>query len=202
MALTRKFLTALGIEAEKVDEIINAHSETVNALKSERDEAKEQADTNSQAAEQLKKAIKELEDLKAEIANGDSYKEQYDILKTEFENYKTGIENAKTKEAKENAYKSLLKEIGISEKRIDKITKLAEIDKLELDKDGKIKKSDELKKSIEEDWSEFITTEKKKGADTSTPPAGDGDDDSADTKYASDRVAKYMADRYGIAKNN
>ena len=32
MALTRKFLTAMGIEDDKIDEIITAHSETVNAL--------------------------------------------------------------------------------------------------------------------------------------------------------------------------
>jgi hypothetical protein len=43
MALTRKFLAAMGIEAEKVDEIIAAHTETVNALKEERDTAKAQA---------------------------------------------------------------------------------------------------------------------------------------------------------------
>ena len=34
MALTRKFLAALGIEADKIDEIINAHSETVDARRS------------------------------------------------------------------------------------------------------------------------------------------------------------------------
>ncbi len=35
MALTRKFLAALGIEDDKVDEIIQAHTETVNGLKDE-----------------------------------------------------------------------------------------------------------------------------------------------------------------------
>ena len=44
MALTRKFLRALGIEDDKVEEIIGAHLETVNPLKDERDNLKEQAD--------------------------------------------------------------------------------------------------------------------------------------------------------------
>ena len=44
MALTRKFLSALGIEADKIDEIINAHSETVDALKEERDNFKSNAE--------------------------------------------------------------------------------------------------------------------------------------------------------------
>ena len=39
MALTRKFLKALGIEDDKVDEIITAHSDTVNALEDGRADA-------------------------------------------------------------------------------------------------------------------------------------------------------------------
>ncbi|MEE6208498.1 MAG: hypothetical protein VZR95_10630, partial [Alphaproteobacteria bacterium] len=60
MALTRKFLTALGIEADKIDEIINAHSETVEALKSE-------IDTYKGKAEQLDKAQADLEKANAKI---------------------------------------------------------------------------------------------------------------------------------------
>ena len=37
MALTRKFLSALGIEEAKIDEIISAHVDTVNVLKEQRD---------------------------------------------------------------------------------------------------------------------------------------------------------------------
>ena len=44
MALKRNFLSALGIEADKIDEIINAHAETVDALKEERDEYKKKAE--------------------------------------------------------------------------------------------------------------------------------------------------------------
>ena len=44
MAFTRKFLSAMGIEADKVDEIINAHIEVVDGLKEERDNFKKNAD--------------------------------------------------------------------------------------------------------------------------------------------------------------
>ena len=57
MALTRKFLSALGIEAEKIDEIIDAHTDTVNALKEERDKYKA-------SHEALQGVQKELDDLK------------------------------------------------------------------------------------------------------------------------------------------
>ena len=43
MALTRKMLKAMGIEDEKIDQIIEAHTETVDALKVERDQYKEDA---------------------------------------------------------------------------------------------------------------------------------------------------------------
>lgn len=49
MALTRKLLRSMGIEDEKIDQIIDAHTETVNALKDERDGLKD-------AADRLKKA--------------------------------------------------------------------------------------------------------------------------------------------------
>ena len=73
-----------------------------------------------------------------------------------------------------SAYKSLLKEIGISEKRIDAVAKLAELDKIKLDKDGKIEGSDDLKKSLSEEWSDFIVKDGKEGAETSTPPENKG----------------------------
>lgn len=37
MALTRKMLKAMGIEDEKIDQIIDEHAESVNALKAKLD---------------------------------------------------------------------------------------------------------------------------------------------------------------------
>ena len=44
MALTRKFLKAMGIEEEKIEEIISAHSETVTGLKEEAEKYKADAE--------------------------------------------------------------------------------------------------------------------------------------------------------------
>ena len=84
MALTRKFLSALGIEADKVDENLSAHTETVEALKNERDTFK--AD-----AEKLTGVQKELDDLKATVEKDgkDPYKVKYEAIKEEYEAYKT-----------------------------------------------------------------------------------------------------------------
>lgn len=170
MALSRKFLAALGIEAEKIDEIINAHSETVEALKEERDSYKTKAEQADKIQKDLDAANKTIEDLNKE----DAYKVKYEALKEDFDEYKKGVETEKTNNSKKSAYKALLKEIGISEKRIDSVAKLAELDKIKLDKEGKIEGSDDLKKSLKEEWADFIVTDGKEGAGTSTPPGGSG----------------------------
>lgn len=170
MALSRKFLTALGIEEDKVDEIIKAHSETVEALKEERDGYKDKADKYDKAKNDLEAANKKIE----EMGKEDAYKVKYEAIKEDFDAYKKGIEAEKTTNNKREAYKALLMEVGISEKRIDAVTRVAELDKIKLDKDGKIEGADDLKKSIKEDWADFIVTEGEQGADPANPPGGSG----------------------------
>lgn len=170
MALSRKFLAALGIEADKIDEIINAHSETVGALKEERDSYREKAEKFDKAQKDLDAANKKIE----ELNKGESYKVKYEALKEDFDTYKKGVETEKTNTNKKTAYKALLKDIGISEKRIEAVAKLVELDKIKLDKDGKIEGTEDLKNALAEEWSDFIVKDGKKGAGTSTPPGKDG----------------------------
>lgn len=170
MALSRKFLAAMGIDADKIDEIINAHSETVEALKAERDGYKADAEKYAQAKSELDAANGKLKD----FAKEDSFKVKYDALKEDFDKYKKEIETKETNGRKISAYKELLKEIGISEKRIDAVAKLAELDKITLDKDGKIEGLNDLKKSLSEEWADFIVKDGKTGAQTNTPPVNNG----------------------------
>lgn len=166
--LTRKFLSALGIEADKVDEIINAHVETMDGLKEELTKAKNEASTYKEAAEKLESVQKELDSLKADNEKN-PYKVKYEAVKEEFEAFKNEQSAKATKEAKEKAYKALLKEAGVSEKRIDAVTRVADLEKIELDKEGKIKDSDKLVDSIKTEWSDFITETSAKGAETPKP---------------------------------
>ena len=170
MALSRKFLAAMGIEADKIDEIINAHSETVEALKAERDGYKADAEKYAQVKSELDEANSKLKD----FAKEDSFKVKYDALKEDFDKYKKEIETKETNGRKVSAYKELLKEIGISEKRIDSVAKLAELDKITLDKDGKIEGLSDLKKSLSEEWADFIVKSGAQGAQINTPPANNG----------------------------
>ena len=167
MSLTRKFLSALGIEDDKVDEIINAHTETVNALKEQRDSFKEDA-------EKLPTVQKELDELKATANGEDAYKVKYDALKEDFEKFKKEQAEKETHAKKESAYRNLLAEVGISEKRINSVLRVSDVDAIELDDENKVKDADTLKKSIGEEWSDFIVTTEQKGVQTATPPTGSG----------------------------
>lgn len=169
MSLTRKFLSAMGIEEDKVDEIIKAHTETVDALKKQRDTYKEDAD-------KLPAVQKELNGLKADAEkNGENkYKVKYDALKEDFDKYKKEQEEKESHAKKENAYKELLQESGVSEKRIAAVLKVSNVDEIKLDENGKAKEADKLKESIKEEWADFIVKEDQQGANTATPPNGSG----------------------------
>lgn len=165
MSLTRKMLKAMGIEEEKIDQIIEAHSETVDSLKADRDSYKEDA-------EKLKDVQKELDDLKAK--GDDGWKEKHDALKAEFDQYKNDVQAKETKAAKEAAYRAVLKDANLSEKGIEKAIKYAEWDKIELGEDGKLKGANDHIKAAREEWAEYVTTTTTTGAKTSTPPANNG----------------------------
>lgn len=165
MSLTRKMLKAMGIEEEKIDQIIEAHSETVDSLKADRDSYKEDA-------EKLKDVQKELDDLKAK--GDDGWKEKHDRLKVEFDQYKNDVQAKETKAAKEAAYRAILKDANLSEKGIEKAIKYAEWDKIELDENGKLKGANDHIKAVRDEWAEYVTTTTTTGAKTSTPPANTG----------------------------
>ena len=171
MAFTRKFLSAMGIEAEKVDEIINAHIEVVDGLKEERDNYKKDAEKLPDIQKQLDKANEKL----AKNGEGETVsKEDYDKLKKEYDDYKADITAKNTRTEKENAFRELLKSVGVSEKRFNAIIKVSDIDGLELDKDGKIKDAEKHTESVKSEWADFIETTTTKGAKTANPPANNG----------------------------
>lgn len=169
MALTRKFLTALGIDAEKIDEIITAHTETVDGLK-------EQIATLKGDAEKLPTVQKELDETKTQLeASGkNAWKVKYDALKEDFEQYKAEQAAKESKASKEAAYKALLENAGVSPKRIAAVLKVTDLDSIELDDSGKIKDADKVTETIKEEWADFIQTTSTKGANTATPPATTG----------------------------
>ena len=68
------------------------------------------------------------------------------------------------------AYRKLLADEGISEKRLDAILKVTDLTKVKLDKEGGIENADDLRKAINDEWGEFKTTVTEKGATVEKPP--------------------------------
>lgn len=181
MALTnanvKEILSKAGVDSEHmkdaVNEIIEGHTTSIEALREERDSYKEKAQKADDLEKQLDKAQKDLKDATSEESEN-KYKAKYEMLKEEFKEYKKDIEAKATKETKAKAYRDILKEAGISDKRIEAVLKVSNVDSIELDAEGKVKDKDELIKGIKEEWSDFIQTADVKGADTQTPPANTG----------------------------
>lgn len=197
MALTRKFLKAMGIEEEKIDQIIEAHTETVSGLKDSLDKAEA-------AAKELPGVQKELDAAKADLeaVKKDGWKDKHDALKKEFEDYKAGVSAKETKAAKESAARAYYKEKGITGKALDIAIRgsSAEIEALEL-ADGKIKDAAALEALVKGDFSGLVSTTTTTGANTATPPAnnGDGGKDVPNTRAA--RIAaQYHNNLYGETK--
>jgi hypothetical protein len=191
MALTRKSLAAMDIPAEKIEEIISAHVETVNAIKEERDALKADVGRLPDVEKQLADANAALDKFKA----GD-WEKKYNDLKSEYTTFKTDTETKAIKAAKEKAYTQLLKDAGISDKRIGTILKVSDVDGVELDKDGKVKDADKLTEHVKEEWSDFIVTEGKQGTETPAPANNNGGD-IKQTNRVAEMVAQYRNEHYG-----
>jgi len=166
MSMKPNALKAMGIEQEKIDQIIEMHNETIASIKADKDKALKELEEYKERAGRVDELEKELSKLKDTSS-------KYESLKTEYDNYKSEITAKETKAAKSKAYRDMLKDIGISDKRIDSVMRVADLDSIELE-NGKIKGVDELKESAKNEWADFIVSTGVVGAQTPTPPTNTG----------------------------
>lgn len=188
MALTRKMLSAMGIEADKIEQIIEAHTETITGVRGDADKYRETAD-------KLKSVQTELDDLKKATAGKD-----YDALKKEYEDFKAEVAEKETKAAKEKAYREALKDANLNEKGIEKALKYANWSGLELDEDGKLKEAKAHIKEAKEEWAEYVVKGGTQGAQTPNPPANTGGN--GKTKDEIMKIADTAERQKAIAENH
>lgn len=162
MALTRKMLTAMGIENDQIDQIIESHTDVTDGLKKEVEELREQAS-------RVPSLEKEIEDLKAAQPTED-WQAKYDELKTEFDGYKAKVSEEQAAAEKANLYRAMLREAGVEERRIDSIMKVTDLGNVSV-VDGAIASPEEVKQAITEEWGDFITKSSSVGATVEEPPA-------------------------------
>ena len=192
MALTkakvREILSAAGVDAEHMSDAVNAiidgHVASIDALREENAALKKDA-------ERFPELQKELEDLKATAKDGT----EYEKLKAEYKKYKDEVKAKETRAAKETALKEILKDLNFSDSGVAKVLKYHDIDSLELDEEGKINGAGELRKSLKEEWGDYIKTEGTKGVSTPNPPGGAGGAKLTTAEiYKTDDKGRYVMD--------
>ncbi len=202
MSLTRKALSAMGIESEKIDQIIAMHTEVTDGMKEQIEVLESDVKKYRAEADKLTGVQTELDDLKAAVAADAKEREgkDYDKLKEEFDNYKAEQKLKETRSAKESAYRDILKDAGIGEKHFAKVLKYTDIDGVDLDDKGKVKDAKSIIKSVKEEWPELIVTETTQGVDTANPPGNTGG--SSKTMEEIMAIPDYAERQRAIAENH
>ncbi len=167
-------------------EILKSNADSSGNISAEKIDAVAKAINNAVGKEFVEKKrynekLTEIDALKGEKQNAEDkatsaekWKTKYDALKEDFDAFKKDITAKETKATRTNAYRELLKEAGISEKRIESVLKVSDVDSLEMGDDGKFKDSAKLLENIKNEWADFIATKETHGANTATPPANNG----------------------------
>lgn len=190
MALTRKSLRAMGIEDEKIEQIVEANGESIAGLKDEIDRYKAEL-------EKYQGIEKELEKLKAEVTKENPFEKKYNSIKAEYDKYRSDVEAKETKTAKEAAVKAYLESKNIKGNNLKLAMKAAkdEISAVEI-ADGKIKDTAALDTLIQGDFSGLVSTETTIGATVATPPQNTGGSAKTESRAAK-LAAEYHANLYG-----
>lgn len=194
MSLTRSMLKSMALTDEQQNAIIEAHSETVSALKAERDQYKADAEKLPSVQKQLEEAQNTLKALEKE-----DYKSKFEAEKAAHTKLIEETTAEKARIAKETAMREALKAAGYTDKGISKIIKFGGLsDKITLGDDGKATNADEFIKAADSEWSEYKSSTEPASAPPATPPADTGSK-AADPQlaHAAELAAKYHADRYG-----
>ena len=184
MALTRKLLEGMGIEEKQIETIIEAHAETVNGLKAEREKLREQA-------EKVPDLQKKLEEAEAASGSGDEWQQKYEDERKAFEDYKAQVETEKAEADKAQAYRGMLMAAGIDPKRIDAIMRVTDLSQVEME-DGKLKDTEKLQESAKQEWADFVVKSNTQGSNPATPPTKT----SPNVEGGDPEVARRMQERY------
>lgn len=182
MALSRSMLKGMGLTDEQISAIIDAHSETVEALKKERDQ-------NKEAAEKYADTKRELDEIKS---NTDSWKEKYESEHTEFNKYKKDIADKERSENIKAAYRKLLVDQKVGEKHIDLIMRATDFKDFNLGEDGKLADEQKIIESIKNEWSDFIGTVSTKGMNVDNPPINGTNRLTKEDIYKKDEHGRYI----------
>lgn len=166
MALTRKFLKALGIDEDKIEEIITAHGDTVAALKTEIEQAKS-------SAEGLEAVTKERDALKNDLENMRKTSGDAARVQAEFDAYRAQVDTERLNARTGEALNDVFREAGVERESFRKLLRSGwDMSTVERDKSGNITNRDALIARVKADYSDFVGTVQTVGTPSVTPLSG------------------------------
>lgn len=184
MSITRKMLKGMGLTEDQQDTILEAHTETVNEIKADRDRLK--AD-----AEKLPDIQKQLDDLKAAGDNG--YQEKYEKERKAFEDFKANVTAKESKAAKEKAVRAYFESKNITGANLDLAMRGCGEEMAALEMDGeKIKDTKSLDALVDGTYKGLVSTTQTHGANPANPPANTGGAKSREDIYKKDDKGRYV----------
>ncbi len=157
MAIKTKDIRAI-MENEEFD-VSQKTSKILDLLHSETDTLRDSMD----------EIQRKLDEAEKNLSTANTAKE---AVEKEFSEFKASQDAKQTRAEKETAYTALLKEAGVSDKRIASVLKVTDFDSIEINKDGTVKDADKLSEAIKSDWADFIVQTDVKGAKTQNEPNG------------------------------
>lgn len=193
MAITRKLLRSLNLTDEVAESIIEAHAETVDALKTRIAELEQQASGYTDLVAERDQLQQRVTDLEGRSTDADQ-------VRAEFDAYKAEVEAARTRDSKRTALDALLRDkVGIQRPQArELILRATNLDDIALDEAGNIADADAVVQAHKEQYSDFVTSTRQVGTSTMTPPPSSGGAmTKAEIAAMTDRQARYEA----IARN-
>lgn len=193
MAITRKLLRNLNLTDEVAESIIEAHAETVDALKTRIAELEQQASGYTDLVAERDQLQQRVTDLEGRSTDADQ-------VRAEFDAYKAEVEAARTRESKRTALDALLRDkVGIQRPQArELILRATNLDDIALDEAGNIADADAVVQAHKEKYSDFVANTRQVGTSTMTPPPSSGGTmTKAEIAAMTDRQARYEA----IARN-
>ena len=171
MSFSRAFLKANGLSEDQITSVMDEHTAVVEALKQQRDGYKADADKLATLQANLDAANNEINTLKS----GDDFKAKYEQEHNAYEAYKAEVKKNAEMERLKAAYRKLLVDEKISEKRLDAVIRLTDFSTMSLDEEGNLNDLPALKEAIGKEWGEYKVTPDKAGVNPGNPPAPSND---------------------------
>lgn len=168
MALTRKLLKTFGLEESVVDSIIEAHTETVDALKKQRDEAAAELD-------QVREVTRERDELKKKVEALEKNGGEAAKVQADFDAYKQQIAQEKADALNTSDILEIAKEAGVQRESFrHMIEKAFDKSKIKRGEDNKVSNRDELVEAIKTGYPDCIAVTGQEGTQHHNPPTGGG----------------------------